>query len=127
MISPLSLDFTLADSNLDTAHFRRILEALRADLTERIAEDNAMSDTVVLDQSKVGRLSRMDAMQAQQMALAADRRRKQQLEAVTAALSRIDHDEFGECLDCGEWINAKRLEFDPTALRCVGCAGQHGD
>lgn len=116
----------MADSDLDIAHFRRKLEAWRDELTTSIAEDNAMSDTVVLDQSKVGRLSRMDAMQAQQMSLAADRRRKQQLTAINGALSRIANDEYGECVDCGEWINAKRLEFDPTALRCVGCAGQHG-
>ncbi|MEX1057117.1 MAG: TraR/DksA family transcriptional regulator [Natronospirillum sp.] len=110
----------------DINDFRQRLETWRDQLSAAIAEDNALSDTVVLDQSKVGRLSRMDALQAQQMAMAADRRRKQQLKAVLQALSRIENDEYGECLDCGEWINTKRLEFDPTAHRCVQCASQHG-
>lgn len=109
----------------DIAYFRQKLETWREELAAAIKEDNAMAETVVLDQSKVGRLSRMDALQAQQMALAADRRRKQQRAVVIAALSRIEQGEFGECLDCGEWINTQRLEFDPTALRCVDCAGQH--
>jgi len=77
---------------------------------------------VELDQAKVGRLSRMDAMQAQEMAKASSQRREQMLQQITVALARIDNDEFGYCRDCDELIPNKRLEFDPTATRCVDCA-----
>jgi DnaK suppressor protein len=77
---------------------------------------------VELDQSKVGRLSRMDAMQAQAMAQASGQRREAMLRNIEAALKRIDDESYGLCLDCGEPINPKRLEFDPTALRCIDCA-----
>jgi len=82
---------------------------------------------VELDQSKVGRLSRMDAMQAQAMAKASAERRKVMLVKIVAALARIDDDVFGYCLACDEPINPKRLELDPTATLCIACAEKAED
>ena len=97
---------------------------MRAEL-EAAAETGKESAAVVeLDQSKVGRLSRMDAMQAQAMAKAAERRREETLRRIEAALKRIDNDEYGYCARCDEPINPKRLEFDPTATLCIDCASQ---
>ena len=104
--------------------WRDRLLALRAEL-ESIAETGGESAAVVeLDQSKVGRLSRMDAMQAQAMAKASGQRREATLQRITAALKRIDDDEFGFCRNCDEPINPKRLEFDPTATLCIDCASE---
>lgn len=80
------------------------------------------SRVVELDQSKVGRLSRMDALQAQAMSLAADQRRHVMLNDIEAALARLKHGEYGLCASCGEPIASKRLEFNPTAVLCIGCA-----
>jgi DnaK suppressor protein len=77
---------------------------------------------VELDQSMVGRLSRMDALQMQQMNLASERRRNTELFALRATLNRIDLGEFGVCLECGNEINPKRLEIDLTATMCIVCA-----
>ena len=104
--------------------WRDKLLALRAELTT-IAETSGESAAVVeLDQSKVGRLSRMDAMQAQAMAQAAGHRREAMQLKISAALKRIDAGDFGLCHECGEPINPKRLEFDPTALCCIECASK---
>ena len=101
---------------------RAKLLKLRAEL-QAIAEAGDESAAIVeLDQSKVGRLSRMDAMQAQAMAQAAGHRREQMLRRIEAALERLDNDEYGYCKECDEPINPKRLEFDPTADLCIACA-----
>ncbi|MCK4860388.1 MAG: TraR/DksA family transcriptional regulator [Rhodobacteraceae bacterium] len=91
-------------------------------------ETNADSrDTVVLDQTSVGRLSRMDAMQQQAMAKATRQNRATETQAIKNALLRLEEGDYGYCETCGENIPAKRLELTPTAVRCVGCAGgQHG-
>jgi DnaK suppressor protein len=102
--------------------FRERLLRLRAELESVAETSDASAEVVELDQAKVGRLSRMDAMQAQAMAQASGHRRKRMLVQITAALKRIDNDDFGYCRDCEEAIPAKRLEFDPTAIRCVDCA-----
>ena len=89
------------------------------------AEDSLGSDsqkTVVLDQQAVGRLSRMDAIQNQAMAKAGQSRRNVMRIRIAAALQRIEQGEFGYCIDCGEDIALKRLELDPTVLKCLSCA-----
>ncbi len=86
-------------------------------------ETNADSrDTVVLDQTSVGRLSRMDAMQQQAMAKATRQNRTTEIQAIKNALLRLEEGEYGYCEDCGEDIPAKRLELNPTAIRCFSCA-----
>ena len=77
---------------------------------------------VTLDQQSVGRLSRMDALQVQEMAKASEGRRQARLRQIQAAIQRIDDGEFGECLNCGEPIGAKRLELDPAVPACIKCA-----
>lgn len=43
------------------------------------------------------------------------------LSEVRAALQRINHGDFGVCIDCEEPINDKRLKAIPWANRCVKC------
>lgn len=97
---------------------------LRAALEAAVETAEGSAAIVELDQSAVGRLSRMDAMQAQAMAHASGQRREEMLRRITAALQRIDDGEYGVCLKCAEPINPKRLEIDPTVLLCVDCASQ---
>ena len=79
--------------------------------------------TVQLDQTSVGRLSRVDALQQQALAQETWRRRVLRRQRIKAALERIDQDEFGYCERCGEPIPQKRLELDWTVRTCVRCAG----
>lgn len=106
----------------DLDHFRRKLETARQALVEEDALAAADRAPVTLDQESVGRLSRIDAMQMQAMALAQARRRRTKRAAIDAALSRIDDGEFGYCLKCGEEIAPARLEHDPAASTCIECA-----
>ena len=101
---------------------KALLVARREELT-RLREDSQQArGTVELDQTSVGRLSRMDALQGQQMALAQDRNREAELNRIDAALKRIEDGKYGSCLECEEEIAAKRLRFDPAAALCIGCA-----
>lgn len=100
--------------------YRSTLLALRKSLqAEELADDQV--DVVTLDQSRVGRLSRMDALQTQQIALDAKRRRLRRLQAIEGALRRLEAGEFGDCFVCGEEIGVQRLRFDPTITRCKTC------
>ena len=90
---------------------------------ERIADTGDDPAAVVqLDQTKVGRLSRMDALQAQAMAQASGERRAVQLREIDAALKRIDEGSYGDCERCERPINPRRLDADPTARLCIDCA-----
>ena len=82
----------------------------------------AAAETVELDQTRVGRLSRMDALQAQAMSVEVNHRRSGQIRQIRAALARIDTGEYGYCVRCGEEINPKRLAFHPAVAICMACA-----
>ena len=77
---------------------------------------------VSLDQSRVGRLSRMDAIQMQEMERANEARRALERQRVERALKLIENGDYGECVMCGEVIAPKRLQLDPSYIICVDCA-----
>ena len=90
-----------------------------------LAEKEAAVDEVApveLDQARVGRLSRMDSLQQQAMQLELDRRRDIRLKRIEGAFARIEKGAYGQCAKCGETLDKKRLEFDPTVFFCVACA-----
>ena len=109
---------------MDKEYFREKLIKLRKELQKIEESGNEAAKIVELDQSSVGRLSRMDAMQAQAMSVESNRRREIKMKRIESALERLDKDEFGYCLRCEEDINPKRLEFDPSALLCIECASK---
>jgi len=106
------------------SEMRDKLLKLHAELEKAANTSDESAQVVELDQARVGRLSRMDAMQAQQMAQASVRRRDLMLRKTAAALTRIDSGDYGFCQSCEEPINPKRLEFDPTATLCIACANK---
>lgn len=107
---------------LDPAAFRERLQQLLAELEGNAAVRHASSETVELDQTRTGRLSRMDALQGQAMAKASAARAEQQILRIRAALRRLDDGSFGDCLVCEEPINPARLRADPAATICIDCA-----
>ena len=102
---------------------RQLLQQQQALLGLQETADEA-ARTVELDQTSVGRLSRMDALQGQAMSQERDRRRQIELQKIAAALRRIELGDYGDCLRCGEEIAIRRLEFDPAAPLCIDCAGK---
>ncbi len=101
----------------------------RQRLLDRQQELKALSESsrearsaVDLDQSRVGRLSRMDALQMQAMEQASENRRRIELQRIEKALALMDTGDYGECIHCGDIISAKRLNLDPSFINCVHCA-----
>jgi len=107
---------------MDLKRYKDRLCQLREELLEMEQFGQEATQTVELDQSRVGRLSRMDAMQAQAMNIESQRRRTVTLQRIEAALKRIEDDNFGDCVRCGEEIAPKRLQVDPAMLLCIECA-----
>ncbi len=102
--------------------FRGLLQKLKTELLEAGQTGDQAEEVVELDQTRMGRLSRMDAMQAQAMSLETGRRRRQQLAKIDAALNRIETGDYGYCFECGDVINPKRLEANPYSTLCIACA-----
>jgi len=110
---------------MDKAAVKDLTVKLRQRLAEISKERSTNADarqTVALDQASVGRVSRIDALQGQQMALAQDRNRTAEVHQIEAALQRIADGSYGYCIQCDEVISEKRLRFNPAAPTCIDCA-----
>lgn len=107
---------------VDLSKFKKIIVALQHDVRHTLELSQESSKPVQLDQNSVGRLSRMDAMQGQAMALASAERQYALLVALDEALADIQNGSYGRCQECDEFIATARLELNPTAQQCVFCA-----
>ena len=101
----------------------RLLQ-LQQELQGLLAIGDEAAGVVELDQTAVGRLSRMDALQGQAMSKEAGRRRQLELQKIAGALRRIDNGDYGYCLSCDEPVAPERLALDPAATLCIECASK---
>lgn len=108
--------------DIDISSFKDRLQSRQVELESLIEANSEASRPVELDQTRFGRLSRMDALQSQAMAMETERRRTLELKRIESALKRIEDGEYGYCVQCDEEIPLKRLEQDPATPNCVDCA-----
>ena len=107
---------------MDDASTKKSLLSLKAELQNQEDAFQETNKPLELDQARLGRLSRMDAMQVQEMELETSRRRVLHISKIDGALMRLKEGEYGYCYICGEELDARRLKIDPTTTRCLYCA-----
>ncbi len=95
-----------------TAKLHEILGSSRHREDIWIVESNDLVETVQLASDR-------------ELAIRTLERESKSLTQVDAALKRIDHDEFGICLECEEPISTKRLAAVPWAAYCLQCQQLH--
>jgi DnaK suppressor protein len=118
------MDSVIMD-NTTLERFKKQLEEMEAELRAGVEGKAEASAPVTLDTS-IGRLSRMDAIQSQQMALGLKARQQQALLRVRNAIEAIRKGTFGQCRRCKDPIGVERLEAQPDAVVCVKCAEKAG-
>ena len=110
------------DINIKT--FRKRLFDRREELKQVIQASAETRSETELDQQRVGRLSRMDAIQQQAMEDETGRRRDQELTRIATALKRVDDHVYGYCTACDGPIAYQRLDNDPATPLCIECASR---
>lgn len=88
---------------------------------ERSIKTNGNGHPKEIDQSAVGRLSRIEAIQNQGMTQGLHERDRVQLGEIMAALSRLDEGAYGVCATCRNSIRFERLLVFPEARTCACC------
>ena len=110
------------ERKIDMKAYKKRLMEMREEIEELSEVTEEARQPVELDQTMVGRLSRMDALQSQAMQLETERRRTVEIQRINSALQRITEGEFSYCVSCGIEIELKRLDNDPTTPTCFDCA-----
>lgn len=113
-------EFRRMDSERQREFAPRVSQRL-VEIADELVALESETETVAPD-SAIGRLSRIDAMQMQQMAVAQRQRLRDEEMRLREALQRIETGTFGRCQLCGQDIAIERLEYQPDAVVCIGCA-----
>ncbi|HVA66707.1 MAG TPA: TraR/DksA C4-type zinc finger protein [Elusimicrobiota bacterium] len=112
-------DITMEKEKID--RFKSILESLVEEIEASLKIGSAMSAVVSLD-DPIGRLSRVDALQSQEISLGLQAGVRMRLEMVRRALASIEIGTYGVCAGCKQPIPEARLEAMPETPLCVGCS-----
>lgn len=112
-------------NDIDLQYFKNRLEERLETIIA--AQENRKKEVapVELDQARVGRLTRMDAMQQQAMSQAAARLADLERQRIQSALGRMQSGDYGYCIICDDEIADGRLRFDPSILTCISCAKEN--
>ena len=112
-------DLTPAQS----AELRQDIERLQQELQELLVSTADSSRPVALD-LPIGRLSRMDALQQQQLAIAGRDGLEQRLVLLRNAQRALEQGSYGVCRDCEEPVGFARLKARPETPFCRNCQEQ---
>ena len=107
---------------MNTEELKNKLLQRQKELQDHSLKSKETRAPVELDQTRMGRLSRQDALMQQSMAEVTDRKRELELMRLKAALKRIDTEDFGYCAICDEEISTARINNDPAVSTCINCA-----
>jgi len=114
----------LSVTDQELGELQQSLQQLHQLLSEEIADLQQSAAPVVLDQQAVGRVSRGDALQQQNMALANLEQCRQRLQQVEHAQQKFTDAEYGYCESCDELIPLPRLKARPDSRYCIKCQTQ---
>lgn len=103
------------------AELEASLMRLREELQQQLDISRDASGVVTLDQTSVGRVSRIDAMQQQSMAISTRHKAETKLRRVEAAIAAMESGDYGYCRQCDEAIAHARLTAQPEASLCIQC------
>ena len=103
-------------------------DTIKDRLTQEIAktlediERLKIASQPVSPDNAIGRLSRMEAINAKSVSEENLRQAELRITKLNAAIQRVNDDEYGICLNCEEEISSKRLQSIPEATLCIKCA-----
>jgi DnaK suppressor protein len=108
---------------LTPAQMEQLREELQRSLTriERTLKNNGNGRPAEIDQSAVGRLSRIEAIQNQGLTQNLHERERVKLSEVAQALQRLETGAYGVCSACHAAIRFERLLVFPETRTCSRC------
>ncbi len=102
------------------AELTQRLEDIRLEIEAQLDASREDARPVDLDEP-IGRLTRMDAMQQQNMTKAGRRSLEARLKQIAGALAGVQTGDYGFCVRCDEPIGYPRLRARPESRLCVRC------
>lgn len=106
---------------LKIEHYRNLLEARRQSLRASVARSEEDGRAAQMTDSAQDIVDRASSSYQKEFLFARSNNDRQFLQMVEHALSNITEGIYGECENCGNEINERRLEAVPWARHCISC------
>jgi len=107
---------------------RKEKKAIKKKIKEEIEKtrlsilDYKESTKPISPENAIGRVSRMDAINNKSVLEAALRKAEEKLTRLLVVESKVDNQDFGYCIRCGNSIPIGRILLMPQSRKCVRCA-----
>lgn len=106
---------------MDTAKHKQTLLDRRAELVRHMTDvEHQLDETPTKDLEDFS-----TERQGDEVLEALGQAEMNEVKRIDAALSRIEHGTYGECLSCGGDISPERLDVLPDAALCKTCAAKN--
>jgi DnaK suppressor protein len=102
-------------------HYRNLLETRRNNLRESVARTEEDGRAAQVTDSAQDIVDRASSSYQKEFLFARSNNDRQFLRMVEHALTNISEGIYGECEQCGNEINQRRLEAVPWARHCIAC------
>ena len=102
-------------------HYKKVLETRRLHLRESVARCEEDGRAAQATDSAQDIADRASSSYQKEFLFARSNNDRQFLQMVEHALSNIVEGSYGECEQCGNEINERRLEAVPWARHCISC------
>ena len=109
--------------DLTPVQLQELSDSLKVQLSDIEQQINSLGNEadVIEGAEPTGKIDPTTALQDKQMALAGKQRLDLRVTNIKASLARIDANEYGFCVECGDAIGYERLKIKPDSLYCVSC------
>lgn len=108
---------------MDKTAIRAQLEAQILKTQDAVEKYQGMVQPISPDDA-IGRVSRMDAIVNKSVVEASLRQAEQKLTKLKMMRTKIDEENFGQCIRCKRPIPIQRILLMPQSTKCVHCAAR---
>ena len=102
----------------DLIRFKKIFEEQRNQLLMNSA---VLDEGLMMREDDKDEVDQANADIEQSMRMQLRNRESFTLKSINEALKRIEDGSYGECENCGDSIEVRRLQARPTATLCIAC------
>ncbi|MFB3905485.1 MAG: TraR/DksA family transcriptional regulator [Acidobacteriota bacterium] len=101
--------------------FRQILQGKKAELIALIQKTENYGREADNESETMDIADKATSSYTKEFMFSKSNNDRQLMQMITEALARIEEGAFGECLNCGEDVEIRRLEAVPWARLCKNC------
>ncbi len=105
----------------DLNQFKKTLEEKKLELVELLQKSQSYGREIDSESEAMDIVDKASSSYTKEFMFSRSNQERLFIQAIDEALERIEDGSFGECSNCGEIVNRKRLEAVPWAKLCLAC------